>query len=135
MRQCNCKQQLFFLREDSYPWVQSACAAQAEDVMSKPKVRASFAVVESSENLVNTLEAHKTSLAFPVISVPAQPGEVGDFMGIISRSRCGAQAPPQSCSSFCLQETDSAGQLPDLAMDDWLKDGRLASAHVQLRFR
>uniref|UniRef100_A0A383VTF4 Chloride channel protein n=1 Tax=Tetradesmus obliquus TaxID=3088 RepID=A0A383VTF4_TETOB len=58
---------------------------EAEDVMSKPKVSASFAVVESSENLVNTLDAHKTSGAFPVISVPARPGEVGDFMGIISR--------------------------------------------------
>jgi hypothetical protein len=60
---------------------------QAEDVMSKAKVSASFAVVESSENLVNTLDAHKTSGAFPVISVPARPGEVGDFMGIISRAR------------------------------------------------
>jgi hypothetical protein len=56
--------------------------------MSKPNVSASFAVVESSENLMNTLDAHKTTLAFPVISVPARPGDVGDFMGIISRTRC-----------------------------------------------
>jgi hypothetical protein len=58
--------------------------------MSKPNVSASFAVVESSENLMKTLDAHKTSLAFPVISVPARPGDVGDFMGIISRTRCGS---------------------------------------------
>lgn len=55
--------------------------------MSKPKVSASFAVVESSENLINTLDAHKTTNAFPVISTPQRPGESGDFMGIISRSR------------------------------------------------
>lgn len=73
--------------------------------MSQPKVSASFAVVESSENLVDTLDAHKTSLAFPVLSVPARPGEVGDFMGIISRARW----VQRGTTELCIAQTASFG--------------------------
>eukprot|EP00879_Flechtneria_rotunda_P030328 GHRR01032951.1.p1 GENE.GHRR01032951.1~~GHRR01032951.1.p1 ORF type:complete len:322 (+),score=104.07 GHRR01032951.1:936-1901(+) len=78
----------------------------AEDIMSKSRVSATFHIEELVENLLNTLDTHKTTGAFPVLSVPTQPDDPGNFMGIISRqsvmelvSKHGDNAEPINLSS------------------------------------
>jgi hypothetical protein len=44
---------------------------------------------ESYNTLMDTLDLNKTVPAFPVVSRPSAPGELGDFKGIISRARWG----------------------------------------------
>jgi hypothetical protein len=55
--------------------------------MSKSKDDTTFQLIERAEDLTNALDTHKTMNAFPVLSVPSQSGDPGDFMGIISRAR------------------------------------------------
>lgn len=55
--------------------------------MSKAQGGILLQLQESAENLRDTLDLHKTTNAFPVISAPAAPGDAGDFKGIISRAR------------------------------------------------
>jgi hypothetical protein len=55
--------------------------------MSKTKDGTSFNLLERPEDLATALDSHKTTAAFPVLSVPTEPGDPGDFMGIISRAR------------------------------------------------
>lgn len=42
---------------------------------------------ETYEHLMDTLDANKTMAAFPVVTVPTNQDEQGDFKGIISRPR------------------------------------------------
>lgn len=45
-------------------------------------------IVESGAALAELLDAQKTANAFPVCAPALAPGKAGDFMGIISRTRC-----------------------------------------------
>lgn len=57
--------------------------------MVKAAEGCSLHLQESFDTLMDTLDANKTVPAFPVVSRPVAPGELGDFKGIISRARWG----------------------------------------------
>lgn len=55
--------------------------------MTKATGSCTLHLQESYQHLMDTLDANKTTAAFPVLSMPAGPDEQGDFKGIISRAR------------------------------------------------